>query len=304
MYERFVHNSRVIYHSPRPHKAFIATVTLQSVWLVVSRIILIVQVSMDPLRSVDELQWWYLALMVLTGWFVQSFAFEAVANANACELGAFVVVSIFLVIRDALGAFSSNADCESLSLQSECVAFLAVTCAFKRVYWALSLLMFTDLRWIKYKALGTDRELRAMHVRFEFFSAVKKLDVQFSLVVLATGLVFFHRTELETVELLLVHLRKLVRAYKKRQQHVELLRTALQAKTDALNAQRIRLNEARLSSEGAQRDLRAAEEAISSLEFSRDNLIKRVDTLREELRKSRRARSARQPSPSTRSSRA
>tara|TARA_Y100000780_G_scaffold193827_1_gene182891 strand:- start:307 stop:540 length:234 start_codon:yes stop_codon:yes gene_type:complete len=67
------------------------------------RIILIVQVSMDPLRSVDELQWWYLALMVLTGWFVQSFAFEAVANANACELGAFVVVSIFLVIRDALG---------------------------------------------------------------------------------------------------------------------------------------------------------------------------------------------------------
>ena len=67
------------------------------------------------------------------------------------------------------------------------------------VYWALSLLMFTDLRWIKYKALGTDRELRAMYVRFEFFSAVKKLDVQFSLVVLATGLVFFHRTELETV---------------------------------------------------------------------------------------------------------
>lgn len=51
----------------------------------------------------DELQWWYLALMVLTGWFVQSFAFEAVANANACELGAFVVVSILLVVRDALG---------------------------------------------------------------------------------------------------------------------------------------------------------------------------------------------------------
>ena len=90
----------------------------------------------------------------------------------------------------------------------------------------------------------------------------------------------------QQVELLLVHLRKLVRAYKKRQQHVELLRTALQAKTDALNAQRIRLNEARLSSEGAQRDLRAAEEAISSLEFSRDNLIKRVDTLREEVRTS------------------
>lgn len=89
----------------------------------------------------------------------------------------------------------------------------------------------------------------------------------------------------QQVELLLVHLRKLVRAYKKRQQHVELLRTALQAKTDALSAQRIRLNEARLSSEGAQRDLRAAEEAISSLEFSRDNLIKRVDTLRDEVRR-------------------
>lgn len=101
----------------------------------------------------------------------------------------------------------------------------------------------------------------------------------------------------QQVELLLVHLRKLVRAYKKRQQHVELLRTALQAKTDALNAQRIRLNEARLSSEGAQRDLRAAEEAISSLEFSRDNLIKRVDTLRDEVSTLRTAVSVRHLCP-------
>lgn len=59
--------------------------------------------------------------------------------------------------------------------------------------------MFTDLRWTKYKAIGTDRELRSMYIRFEFFSAVKKLDVQFSLVVLVTGLVFFHRTELEMI---------------------------------------------------------------------------------------------------------
>lgn len=36
MWERFMHNSRVIYYSPRTHKAFIATVTLQSFWLVVS----------------------------------------------------------------------------------------------------------------------------------------------------------------------------------------------------------------------------------------------------------------------------
>jgi len=67
------------------------------------------------------------------------------------------------------------------------------------VYWALALLMFTDLRWIKYKAIGTDKRLRAMYLRYELFSAVKKLDVQFSLVVLATGLVFYRNSRLEII---------------------------------------------------------------------------------------------------------
>ena len=63
---------------------------------------LIVQASIYGSGDVNVLQWWYLALMVLSGWFVQSFAFEAVAKANACELGAFIIVSILLVTRDGL----------------------------------------------------------------------------------------------------------------------------------------------------------------------------------------------------------
>jgi hypothetical protein len=57
--------------------------------------------------------------------------------------------------------------------------------------------MFSDLRWIKYKSVGTDQGLRVLYLRWEFFNAVKKLDLQFSLVLLATGFVFFNGNSLE-----------------------------------------------------------------------------------------------------------
>lgn len=65
------------------------------------RVVLIVQAYLFK-GTINGLQWWYLVLMILSGWFAQSFALEAVVKANACELAAFFVVSLFLVIRDAL----------------------------------------------------------------------------------------------------------------------------------------------------------------------------------------------------------
>jgi chromosome segregation ATPase len=97
----------------------------------------------------------------------------------------------------------------------------------------------------------------------------------------ADGMAMVPKQQLQT---LIVHMRRVVGAYKKRREHVVLLRSALQAKTDSFNAQRAKLEEARARAESAHRDLRAAEDAISSLEFSRHNLSKRVDTLREEVR--------------------
>lgn len=127
----------VVKESPVIHKAFMITVTLQSLWIVVSvsqmlrsclpqpsricparidnctaiicefdslelqRIVLMVQ-ALETEGTINALQWWYLVLMILSGWFAQSFALEAVVKANACELAAFFVVSLFLVIRDAL----------------------------------------------------------------------------------------------------------------------------------------------------------------------------------------------------------
>lgn len=72
-------------------------------------------------------------------------------------------------------------------------------CAFNIVYWVLASLMFSDLRWIKYKSVGTDQGLRALYLRWEFFNAVKKLDLQFSLILLATGFIFFNGSQLELV---------------------------------------------------------------------------------------------------------
>ena len=85
------------------------------------------------------------------------------------------------------------------------------------------------------------------------------------------------------VAVLLGHLRNVIKAYKKRKEHVQLLRSALRSKTEAFESQSSQLRTARSAADAAQRDLRAAEEAISSLEFARDNLIKRIDVLRDDV---------------------
>jgi chromosome segregation ATPase len=85
------------------------------------------------------------------------------------------------------------------------------------------------------------------------------------------------------VAVLLGHLRSVIKAYKKRKEHVQLLRSALRAKTEALESHSSQLRTVRATADAAQRDLRAAEEAISSLEFARDNLVKRIEVLREDV---------------------
>jgi hypothetical protein len=65
------------------------------------------------------------------------------------------------------------------------------------IYWVLACIMYNDLRWIKYKSIGTDEMTRSIYSQYETFNAVRKLDIQFSFVVVVTGLVFLSDTSSE-----------------------------------------------------------------------------------------------------------
>lgn len=70
---------------------------------------------------------------------------------------------------------------------------------FNSMYWVLAFAMYDELAFFKYKAIGADDETLVMYRRYELFSALKKLDVQFSLIILATGVVFLTERPDETV---------------------------------------------------------------------------------------------------------
>ncbi|CAE7890422.1 unnamed protein product, partial [Symbiodinium sp. KB8] len=59
------------------------------------------------------------------------------------------------------------------------------------VEWALAAAMVDDLRWTKYKAIGSDVKVRSLYRHYELYSAVRKMDLQFSSILVITALVFF-----------------------------------------------------------------------------------------------------------------
>lgn len=42
------------------------------------------------------------------------------------------------------------------------------------------------MKWTKYKAIGTDPVTRRVYLRYELFSAMRKLDVQFTFIMLVS----------------------------------------------------------------------------------------------------------------------
>jgi hypothetical protein len=72
-----------------------------------------------------------------------------------------------------------------------CLVFLILALVFNVTAMGFCVSMYHDLRWKKYKAIGAEVLTRQMYLRYELFTAVRKLDMQFSLITLFTGLVYF-----------------------------------------------------------------------------------------------------------------
>jgi hypothetical protein len=105
------------------------------------------------------------------------------------ELLAFMITSGALVFRVGFEFYSRWHRCKKII--GVCGTMVGVNISFNVVYWYMYIRMSQDLRWTKYKAIGADPVTRRVYRRYELFSAMRKLGVQFSLQVLVTGFVFF-----------------------------------------------------------------------------------------------------------------
>ncbi len=154
--------------------------------------------------QLDEM--WMFLMMVATAIFMAWFGVESIVKANAFEIGAFVGTSAFLIVRQTSDYVcylnnSSNLeqdklDCGTpgLSIPAIHSLFIATTlCNVAELI--LSAVMVPDLRWTKYKAIGSDNSIRGLYKKYELFSSVRKMDLQFSVLLVISGMVFFsHKT--------------------------------------------------------------------------------------------------------------
>jgi hypothetical protein len=183
--------------SPSHHKIFLLMVVLQVLCNVVERIVLfsLFLTKADPMNedynSALRGSLYFFLIILLSTCFVGYFGIHAILQTNAFEMAAFFFASLMLIIRLAL-EFLSKSDNECTGGNEVlCASFLTVAVFFVAVAMGFTLAIYRDLEWKRYKAIGAEVTTRRMYRLFELFSAVRKLDLQFSMVTLVTGLVFF-----------------------------------------------------------------------------------------------------------------
>lgn len=190
----------LIRNSPFTHRAFVAIVCLQCLCNLIERIWLFSQADFKCVRSPDNCdkgaqesfrRALYFFLVILASIvFVGYFAIHSVLQANPFEMAAFFFASLMLLIRLGVEYISNSYECRDAN-QGICAGFLAVSLFLVTIAMAFTCTMYRDLQWKRYKAIGAEINTLKMYKLFEVFSAVRKLDMQFSSVTLLTGLVFF-----------------------------------------------------------------------------------------------------------------
>jgi hypothetical protein len=173
-------------NSPRHHQFFFATVLVQCLCVVLERCLLILNTKAENVRQ-DV--WFFLVIMISVG-FVGYFAVHSVLQTNAFETAAFFFASLLLITRLAVEYANNSDECANQS-RVLCGVFLGVNLVFIIAAMAFTQIMYKDLEWKRYKAIGAEVSTRRMYKLFELFSALRKLDLQFSLIALITGLTFF-----------------------------------------------------------------------------------------------------------------
>jgi hypothetical protein len=139
---------------------------------------------------------WICLVVAVSALFAGYYGMHAVISANAFELLTFFATTAALIARHLVAVGECSEDTGQIGRSSSqeqymCYGFMGTSiflCIFNMV---LVVFMYPDLLWKKYKAIGAEVSTRKLYRQYEIFMAVRKLDVQFSIVTLITGLIFF-----------------------------------------------------------------------------------------------------------------
>lgn len=176
--------------APRRHQAFAALVVLQLLLLCVERAYLFsASLATTKRLGEDRENLWFLLIIVVSAGFVGYFALHSMVETNGYELLMYAVSSLLLVARIGV-EFGNRADECGEGRDAVCGAFLALALACMTAALVLSWGMREDLQWKRYKALGAQVATNEIYRLYELFTALRALDVQFSLLMLITGFVF------------------------------------------------------------------------------------------------------------------
>ena len=176
-------------NSPWHHQAFVAVVVVQCASLLAERAWLFSVTDLTNEASLRQAVY-FLLVLCLSALFVLYFAVHSVLQANAFETAAFIVASLLLMARLAAEYFQRSDECATAGAQLVCAGFLGASLVLVFLALGFTVSIYRDLAWKRYKAIGAEVATREMYRLYEIFSAVRKLDVQFSLITLITGLVF------------------------------------------------------------------------------------------------------------------
>lgn len=190
-------------NSPLRHKIFFALTLLQCLCIIIERIWLFVKTlehagGVDLNDGVVRTAIYFLVIIVMSSMFVGYFAIHSVLQTNKYEMTAFFVSSLLLIARLAFEFTNDREDDQTDECGAPgseeftvCAVFFSLALFFVVAAMAFTTSMYKDLEWKRYKAIGAEVNTRRMYNLYEMFSAVRKLDLQFSLITLVTGIVFF-----------------------------------------------------------------------------------------------------------------
>ena len=174
----------IIQHSPWYHQLFVLLVVAQLFFTAVERSVLL---SLHT-PSTDSL--YYFGLLVISAAFALYYGIHSIIAVSYMELAAFRIVTFFLLLRIIIEYLNQEEECSSGIGAALCLTFMILSIAFNIVTFAITVWMLPDLRWKRYKAIGAEVHTQTMYRRFELFSAVRKVDLQFSIITLFTGILF------------------------------------------------------------------------------------------------------------------
>jgi len=113
-------------------------------------------------------------------------------NTNYFEMLAYMASSLILLLRLASEALNSANECTiEKGTAAGCFVFFSLQIVCIGSGLILSHSMATDLKWKRYYFLGTLVSTQQIYRTYELFIAVLRLDIQCSIIILLTGLVYF-----------------------------------------------------------------------------------------------------------------